>query len=93
MANKTTDVELDIEVKKNIIVSQTSYTIEEATELLENNNGDYIKIVIEYLKKDKVIVEPEPKKQSSLNQSIYKHIRSKMNENMDEVISRMNGNL
>jgi len=93
MANKTTDVELDIEVKKNIIVSQTSYTIEEAKELLENNNGDYIKIVLEYLKKDKPIVEPEPKKQTSLNQSIYKHIRSKMNENMDEVISRMTGNL
>jgi hypothetical protein len=93
MANKTTDVELDIEVKKNIIVSQTSYTIEEAKELLENNNGDYIKIVLEYLKKDKAIIEPEPKKQTSLNQSIYKHIRSKMNENMDEVISRMTGNL
>jgi hypothetical protein len=93
MANKTTELELDIEVKQNIIVSQTSYTIEEAKELLENNNGDYIKIVLEYLKKDKPIVEPEQKKSSSLNQEIYKHIRSKMNENMDEVISRMTGNL
>jgi hypothetical protein len=93
MANKTTDLELDIEVKQNIIVSQTSYTIEEAKELLENSNGDYIKIVLEYLKKDKPVVEPKQKKSSSLNQSIYKHIRSKMNENMDEVISRMTGNL
>jgi hypothetical protein len=93
MANKTTDLELDIEVKQNIIVSQTSYTIEEAKELLENNNGDYIKIVLEYLKKDRPVVEPEQKRSSSLNQSIYKHIRSKMNENMDEVISRMTGNL
>jgi hypothetical protein len=93
MANKTTDLELDIEVKQNIIVSQTSYTIEEAKELLENNNGDYIKIVLEYLKKDRPVVELEQKKSSSLNQSIYKHIRSKMNENMDEVISRMTGNL
>jgi hypothetical protein len=93
MANKTTEIELDIEVKQNIIVSQTSYTIEEAKELLEINNGDYIKIVLEYLKKDKPIVETEQKKSASLNQSIYKHIRSKMNENMDEVISRMTGNL
>jgi hypothetical protein len=93
MANKTTDLEMDIEVKQNIIVSQTSYTIEEAKELFENNNGDYIKIVLEYLKKDKPSVEPEPKKSSSINQEIYKHIRSKMNENMDEVISRMTGNL
>ena len=93
MESKTIETDLDIEIKQNIIVSQTSYTIEEAKELLENNNGNYIKIVLEYLKKDKIVVEPEQKKQSSLNQSIYKHIRSKMNENMDVVISRMNGNL
>jgi hypothetical protein len=93
MANKTTEIELDIEVKQNIIVSQTSYTIEEAKELLEINNGDYIKIVLDYLKKDRPVVEPIHKTQPSLNQNIYKHIRNKMNENMDEVIARMSGNL
>ena len=92
MANKTTDMDLDIEVKQNIITSQTSYTIEEAKELLENNNGDYIKIILDYLKKDKIIQDKQ-QKSTSLNQNIYKHIRNKMNENMDEVISRMTGNL
>jgi hypothetical protein len=93
MANKNEKIELDIEVKQNIIISQTSYTIEEAKELLENNNGDYIKVVLDYLKKDKPNVETKPTKQSSLNQTIFKHIRNKMNENMDEVISRMNGTI
>lgn len=92
MATKNENIELDIEVKQNIITSQTSYTLEQAKELLEINNGDYIKIVIEYLKKDKPNNTKEPK-QPSLNQSIYKHIRNKMNENMNEVISRMNGNI
>ena len=92
MANKSTDMELDIEVKQNIITSQTSYTIEQAKELLENNNGDYIKIILDYLKKDKIIQDKQ-QKSTSLNQTIYKHIRNKMNENMDEVISRMTGNL
>jgi hypothetical protein len=93
MASKTTVLDLDVEVKRNIITSQTSYTIEEANELLESNNGDYIKIVLDYLKKDRPIVETAHKHNPSLNQSIYKHIRNKMNENMDEVISRMTGNL
>jgi hypothetical protein len=93
MAIKTTELEMDIEVKQNIIISQTSYTEEEARKLLENNNGDYIKIILEYLKKDVPITEMKGIKQPSINQSIYKHIRNKMNENMDEVISRMNGDL
>ena len=93
MESKTSDMELDIEVKQNIIISQTSYTVEEAKDLLEKNNGDYIKIVLEYLKKDIPVIETKNVKQPSINQSIYKHIRNKMNENMDEVISRMNGNL
>jgi hypothetical protein len=92
MANKTSELDLHVQVKENIIVSQTSYTIEEAKELLENNNGDYIKIILEYLKRDKPEVEDKQKK-PSINQEIYRHIRSKMNENMDEVISRMTGNL
>jgi hypothetical protein len=93
MASKPTELDLDVSVKQNIIISQTSYTIEEANELLQNNNGDYIKIILEYLKKDKPVVEPTHKNNQSLNQEIYKHIRNKMNENMDEVISRMTGKL
>jgi len=93
MASKTIEVELDIETKTNIIISQTSYTLEEAVELLGNNNGDHIKIILEYLKKDIPDVVTKDIKPPSLNQCIYKHIRNKMNENMDEVISRMTGKL
>jgi hypothetical protein len=90
MTTKSED--LDIEVKLNIIVSQTSYTIDEARELLETNTGDYIKIVIEYLKKDRENNNPIVTKTPSINQSIYRQIRNKMNENMDVVIARMSGN-
>jgi len=94
MTTKTTEIELDMETKQNIIVSQTNYTIEQATELLENNNGDYKRVILEYLKKDTSPIEASQKcNKPSLNQTIYKHIRAKMNENMDEVISRMSGNL
>lgn len=87
----TKSEELDNEVKLNIIVSQTSYTVEQAKEMLEANNGDYIKIVIEYLKTGKEVSEPVVTKPQSINQSIYRQIRNKMNENMDVVIARMSG--
>ena len=96
MATKSSEsheMDLNIEMKQNIIISQTSYTTEEAKTLLENNNGNYMKIIRDYLRKDKPIVDIEEHKPLSLNQNIYKHIRRKMNENMDEVISRMSGNL
>ena len=89
MTTKSDD--LDIEVKLNIILSQTSYTQEEAKELIDINNGDYIKIVIDYLKTGKEISEPVVTKTPSINQSIYRQIRNKMNENMDVVIARMSG--
>lgn len=93
MATKNEKIDLDIEVKQNIVISQTSYTIEETKELLENNNGDYIKIILDYLKKDRPSIDTKQSKQISLNQNIFKHIRNKMNENMDEVISRMSGTI
>jgi hypothetical protein len=83
--------DLDIEIKLNIIVSQTAYTIDEAKELLETNNGDYIKIVMDYLKKDREDKKSVLPKTPSINQNIYRQIRNKMNENMDVVIARMSG--
>jgi len=75
-----------------VIVSQTNYSMEEATELWIKNNGDYIRVIKDYLNIRNTNNE-EPKQVKSINQEIYKHIRGKMNENMDVVISRMNGNL
>ena len=78
----------------NIIVNQTNYTKEEANELYLKYEGNYIQIIKDYLiEKDKTDYMIESKPTRSLNQEIYKHIRSKMNENMDVVISRMNGNM
>lgn len=76
----------------NIIVNQTNYSEERASELLLENDGDFMKVIKDYLNicdtnNPKESVKPK----KSLNQEIYKHIRGKMNENMDVVISRMNG--
>lgn len=78
----------------NIIVSQTNYSMEKAGELWIETNGDYMKVIKDYLNiRQESDTEDKPKKIRSLNQEIYKHIRSKMNENMDVVISRMNGGI
>jgi hypothetical protein len=77
--------------KIRIIVSQTCYSETDAQELLESNNGDYIKIIKEYLKTDTKPNDNAIAIKPSINQEIYKQIRAKMNENMDVVIERMNG--
>ena len=76
----------------NIIVNQTNYSIERASELWVEYNGDYIQVIKDYLNIRHLGVVDTIKKKS-LNQQIYKHIRGKMNENMDVVISRMNGDI
>jgi hypothetical protein len=73
-----------------VIVSQTNYSVDQATELWIKYNGDYIKVIKDYLNIRNTNNE-QPKQVKSINQEIYKHIRGKMNENMDVVISRMNG--
>jgi len=58
----------------DIIVSQTNYTPEEASELLEKHNGDYMTVIRNYLgvppQKQKPIV--------SVNQEIYRMLRKQV---------------
>ena len=57
-----------------IVCSQTNYKKEEAEEKLEKWNGDYIKVIKDYLN----ITNKTPIKKT-LNQEIYKEIRTFLN--------------
>jgi len=70
--------DLDIHVKK--VMSQTNYTEEEAKEKLKLFNCDYIKVLKDYMG----IPDKKPEKLKSVNQEIYKQIRTKLDMNMKE---------
>jgi septum formation topological specificity factor MinE len=57
----------------DIIISQTNYTPEEASKLLEKYNGDHIAVIKDYLgiKPKKVVIK-------SVNQEIYKMLRQQI---------------
>lgn len=58
----------------DIIVSQTNYTPEEASLLLEKHNGDYMTVIRNYLG----VPPPKPKPIVSVNQEIYKMLRKQV---------------
>ncbi len=68
---------------ENIIISQTTYTEEEAKHKLIEHNGDHVSVIKEYMgikpKKndDKIKIK-------SLNQEIYKQIRTTLDKSMKE---------
>jgi hypothetical protein len=64
---------MDLEEKVKIVVKQTNYTEDQAREKLMSHNMDEIKCIKEYLG---IVDKPYQKK--SLNQLIYKEIRSKL---------------
>jgi septum formation topological specificity factor MinE len=57
----------------NIIISQTNYTPEEASELLEKYNGDHIAVIRNYLG-----ITPKQSPIKSVNQEIYKMLRKQI---------------
>jgi len=59
----------------SIILRQTDLSQEEAKLRLENHKGDYMKVLEEYFGIKKVIKSP-----STINQQIYKEIRSVMDD-------------
>ena len=64
--------------KHEMVMRHTNYTIEEAIEHLKNNNDDEILVIKNYL--GDTHTQPIHKlKIVSLNQEIYKQIRSKLN--------------
>jgi hypothetical protein len=58
----------------DIIVAQTNYTPEEASELLEKYNGDYMAVIRNYLG----VPPPKPKPVISINQEIYRMLRKQV---------------
>jgi hypothetical protein len=58
----------------DIIVSQTNYTLEEASELLEKHNGDYMTVIRNYLG----VPPPKQKPIVSVNQEIYRMLRKQV---------------
>ena len=67
--------ELQLEEFCQIIIRQTTYTIEEAREKLEEFNYDYIKVIKQFMG----IPEKKEAKIKSINQEIYKQMRQKLN--------------
>jgi hypothetical protein len=62
----------------NIIIGQTNYTEEEANKKLQTFNYDYMKVIKDYMgiheKKDNTV--------KSVNQEIYKQIRTTLDSSM-----------
>jgi len=71
--------ELNIHVKK--VISQTNYTEEEALEKLKLFNCDYIRVIKDYMG---IPENKDPPKIKSINQEIYRQIRSRLDNNMKE---------
>ena len=58
----------------DIIVSQTNYTPEEASELLKKHNGDYMAVIRNYLGVPPLKQKPV----ISINQEIYRMLRKQV---------------
>jgi len=70
--------EVDKYVK--IVMTQTNYTEEEARQKLQLFNCDYMRVLKDYMG----IPEKKEVKAKSLNQEIYKQIRTKLDSSMKE---------
>mgnify|MGYP005992911367 CR=1 FL=1 len=69
----------EVDSNIQIIMRQTNYTYEEAKIHLEINDNNINKVIRLYLKPNISSLQPE-NKQLSMNQQIYKEIRTLMNE-------------
>lgn len=66
-------------VKK--VMSQTNYTEEEAIEKLRLFNCDYMRVIRDYMG---ISEKKEEKKVKSINQEIYRQLRTKLDSSMKE---------
>jgi ATP-dependent Lon protease len=67
----------DIEKHVKMVMSQTTYTKEEATEKLRIFNYDYIKVIKDFMKIPEKKIEVK-----TVNQEIYKQIRHTLDDSM-----------
>jgi hypothetical protein len=73
------NIELNENVKKVLI--QTNYTEEEAIQKLQLYNCDYMKVIKDYMG---IPEKKEEKKVKSVNQEIFRQIRTKLDSSMKE---------
>jgi hypothetical protein len=71
--------ELELHVTK--VMTQTNYTEEEAKDKLRLFNCDYMKVIRDYMG---IPDKKEEKKVKSINQEIFKQIRTKLDSSMKE---------
>ena len=77
MADSNTNTEQQTHIE--VILRQTDYTFEQAREKLSEHNNDYMAVIRSYLKQGLTSTNPIAKP-LSMNQQIYKEIRSFMDE-------------
>ena len=70
----------DLNKHLQIVLSQTNYTEEEAINKLKLLNCDYMKVIREYMG----IPDKKPQKVKSVNQEIFKQIRTTLDSSMKE---------
>ena len=70
----------DVDKYVKIVMTQTNYTEEEARQKLQLFNCDYMRVLKDYMG----IPEKKEVKAKSLNQEIYKQIRTKLDSSMRE---------
>lgn len=70
----------DVDKYVKIVMTQTNYTEEEARQKLQLFNCDYMRVLKDYMG----ISEKKEVKAKSLNQEIYKQIRTKLDSSMRE---------
>jgi hypothetical protein len=71
----------DLKEHINLVMSQTNYTKEQTIEKLKLFNCDYMRVLKDYMGIPEKKTEPKIK---SVNQEIYKQIRTKFDSSMKE---------
>ena len=82
MAGSNTNIEVEqIQAEQiQVILRQTDYTYDEAREKLAQHNNDYMTVIRMYLKQGVSSPAIPKTKTLSMNQQIYKEIRTFMDE-------------
>ena len=71
----------DIKLHLKTVLTQTNYTEEEAITKLQYYNGDYMKVIREFMG---IPEKKQEQKCKTLNQEIYRQIRHRLDASMQE---------
>jgi len=92
MESFTTSItENNLDKHIELILRQTDYTKETAIKKLQLHNNDHLSVIKEYMGVPSSTEKKEPIK--SLNQEIYRQIRTKLDKSMREYREKNQGNI